>query len=133
MAGVVNLHAFRHEAFTSTLTAACNDVAPAFGFHARTEAVLVLAGAFGWLVSSFHLRVSGYVEGESYCALSACQPRRINSYRGFAKLFSEQANERRIFIGPACGIKRERPTRLALESAPHAVIPTQEGSHKCSV
>lgn len=51
---VVNLHALRQETFAATLTAASEDRAAVFRFHAGTKTELAFTGAFGRLITGFH-------------------------------------------------------------------------------
>jgi hypothetical protein len=54
---VMHLSAFRQQALASTLAAARERRASAFGAHARTKTVLIFPGALGALQSAFHKRV----------------------------------------------------------------------------
>jgi hypothetical protein len=51
---VVELNAFREQAFAATLSPARQCRAAAFGFHARTKTMLLFPCALRWLVSPFH-------------------------------------------------------------------------------
>jgi hypothetical protein len=54
MARVMNLDAFRKQAFAAALAPARQDRATTFGTHPCTETVLAFACSLGWLVSAFH-------------------------------------------------------------------------------
>lgn len=51
----VEFHTLWQQALATALTAAAEDGASALGSHAGTEAELAFAGAFGRLVSAFHV------------------------------------------------------------------------------
>jgi hypothetical protein len=55
MALVMDLSPLGNEALTTFLAAALDEVAPGFGGHTGTEAVLAFAGALGGLIGPFHL------------------------------------------------------------------------------
>ena len=52
--GVMDLRAFRQEAFTTALPATRESGTAAFGAHARAKTVLAFPGAFRALESAFH-------------------------------------------------------------------------------
>jgi hypothetical protein len=54
MPGEMLFDALGKESFTAPLTPACEGGASAFGAHAGTKPMLLLAGAFGGLESAFH-------------------------------------------------------------------------------
>jgi hypothetical protein len=54
MARVMNLDAFREQAFAAALAPARQGRTTAFGTHPGTETVLTFACSLGWLVSAFH-------------------------------------------------------------------------------
>ena len=54
MAGVVQVNAFRKQAFAAALPPARKSGATAFGPHTSTKAVLAFARSFGWLIGAFH-------------------------------------------------------------------------------
>jgi hypothetical protein len=50
----VKFDAFWQQTFATALAPARQRSASGFGLHARTETVLLLAGALGWLIRAFH-------------------------------------------------------------------------------
>ena len=54
MPGVMSFHALRQQAFATALPTPGQNGSTALAFHTCPKAVLTLAGAFRWLVGSFH-------------------------------------------------------------------------------
>jgi hypothetical protein len=54
MAREMTIDAFWQQTFAAALTPPCEGGASAFGPHAGTKTVLLLACSFGWLISAFH-------------------------------------------------------------------------------